>query len=79
MLASCYRNSLRLAADKEIKTLAFPAISCGAYGNPITEATHAAVETTRDCLSGNDRIAKVIFALWSEEICDAYRRLLQMS
>ena len=39
-LANCYRNSLRLAVENEIKTLAFPAISCGAFGYPIDQAAH---------------------------------------
>ena len=42
-LANCYRNSLKLAVEKGIKTIAFPAISCGAYGYPICEATQIAV------------------------------------
>ena len=75
-LANCYRNSLQLAVEKGIKTIAFPAISCGAYGYPISEATQIAVETTREFLATNDEIDKVIFVLWSEDIYDAYRRLL---
>ncbi len=75
-LANCYRNSLGLAVEKGIKTIAFPAISCGAYGYPISEATQIAVETTREFLATNDEIDKVIFVLWSEDIYDAYRRLL---
>src|SRR6266699_4043112 len=45
-LANCYRNSLQLAVEKEIKTIAFPAISCGAYAYPIEEAAHIAFQTT---------------------------------
>ena len=40
ILANCYRNSLQLAGENEIKTIAFPAISCGVYGYPIPEAAH---------------------------------------
>ena len=76
VLANCYRNSLRLALENKIKTIAFPAISCGAYGYPIPEAAEIAVKTTRDFLAANDKIDKVIFALWSDEIYDAYRQLL---
>ena len=76
ILANCYRNSLQLAVENGIKTIAFPAISCGAYGYPISEATQIAVETTREFLATNDEIDKVIFVLWSEDIYDAYRRLL---
>jgi len=50
----------------------FPAISCGAYGYPIPEATRIAVETTREFLATNNKIEKVIFVLWSEDIYQAY-------
>ena len=75
-LANCYRNSFQLAVERGIKTIAFPAISCGAYGYPISEATQIAVETTREFLATTDRIDKVIFVLWSEDIYEAYRQLL---
>jgi O-acetyl-ADP-ribose deacetylase (regulator of RNase III) len=75
-LADCYLNSLQLAVENGIKTIAFPAISCGAYGYPVEEAAQIAVETTRDYLAAEDKIDKVIFVLWSEDIYEAYRRLL---
>jgi O-acetyl-ADP-ribose deacetylase len=75
-LASCYRNSLQLAVENGIKTIAFPAISCGAYRYPIRQAAEVALKTTKDFLSANDKIDKVFFVLWSEEIYDAYRDLL---
>jgi O-acetyl-ADP-ribose deacetylase len=74
-LADCYRNSLQLAVTNEIKTIAFPAISCGAYGYPIEQATHIALETTREFVAANDEIQKVIFVLWGEDIYDAYRTM----
>jgi O-acetyl-ADP-ribose deacetylase (regulator of RNase III) len=76
ILANCYRSSLQLAVKNGLKTIAFPAISCGAYGYPIPEAAQIAVKTTRDFLATEDKIDKVIFVLWSEDIYDAYRRLL---
>jgi len=75
-LANCYRNSLELAAENGIKTIAFPAISCGAYGYPIQEAAHIALKTTREFLATTDKIDEVIFVLWGEEIYETYRRLL---
>ena len=75
-LANCYRNSLLVAVENQIKTIAFPAISCGAYGYPIREATRIAVETTREFLATDDKIDKVIFVVASDEILRAYRRLL---
>jgi O-acetyl-ADP-ribose deacetylase len=76
ILTNCYRNSLRLAVENGIKTIAFPAISCGAYGYPIPEAAQIAVKTTRDFLVTEDRIDKVIFVLWSDDTCDSYRQFL---
>jgi O-acetyl-ADP-ribose deacetylase (regulator of RNase III) len=76
ILANCYRSSLQLAVENEIKTIAFPAISCGAYGYPIPEAAQIAVKTTRNFLATEDKIDKVIFVLWGEDIYDTYRRLL---
>jgi O-acetyl-ADP-ribose deacetylase (regulator of RNase III) len=75
-LANCYRNSLQVAVENGIKTIAFPAISCGAYGYPVQEAAQIAVNTTREFLANNDKIDKVIFVLWGEDVYDAYRRLL---
>ena len=75
-LANCYRNSLQLAVENGIKTIAFPAISCGAYGYPIPDAAQIALNATRDFLVTEDRIDKVIFVLWGQDIYDAYRQLL---
>ena len=71
-LANCYRNSLQLAVENGIKTIAFPAISCGAYVYPISDAAGIAVRTTRDFLASNDTIDKVIFVLRGEDVYDAY-------
>ena len=76
ILANCYRNSLQLAVENGIKTIAFPAISCGAYGYPIQEAAEIALETTREFLAAADTIHKVTFVLWGEDIYNAYRQLL---
>jgi len=75
-LANCYCNSLRLAMQNEIKTIAFPAISCGAYGYPIEEAARIAFKTTRDFLATNNEIHKVIFVVWDEGVYEAYRQIL---
>lgn len=75
-LANCYRNSLQLAVENGIKTIAFPAVSCGAYGYPIQEAAQIALGTTREFLATEERIEKVIFVLWGEEIYETYRELL---
>ena len=75
-LANCYRNSLKLAVENEIRTIGFPAISCGAYGYPIEEAAHIAFKTTREFLAVSDEIQKVIFVVWDEDVYDAYRQIL---
>jgi O-acetyl-ADP-ribose deacetylase len=75
-LANCYRSSLQLAVENGIKTIAFPAISCGAYGYPIGDAAQIAVKTTQDFLATEDRIDKIIFVLFGEDVYEAYRRFL---
>jgi O-acetyl-ADP-ribose deacetylase (regulator of RNase III) len=56
--------------------LAFPAISCGAYGYPLEQAAQIAVKTTREFLSNDSTIEKVIFAVFIEDLYQAYCRLL---
>ena len=75
-LANCYRNSLQVALENGIKTIAFPAISCGAYGYPVEKAAQIALETTREFLAMSAEIHKVTFVLWDEDACDAYRQFL---
>ncbi|HEY2569215.1 MAG TPA: O-acetyl-ADP-ribose deacetylase [Candidatus Udaeobacter sp.] len=75
-LASCYRNSLQVASEHEIKTIGFPAISCGAYGYPVVEAAQIALKTTRDFLAIDDRINKVTFVLWDKDTYNTYHQLL---
>jgi O-acetyl-ADP-ribose deacetylase len=77
LLTGCYRNSLRLAAENGIRTIAFPAISCGAYGYPISEATRIALKTAGAFLHQNQTIEKVIFVVATDEIFAEYQRGLQ--
>jgi O-acetyl-ADP-ribose deacetylase (regulator of RNase III) len=72
-LASCYRSSLEAAVQNGIKSIAFPAISCGAYGYPIPDAAQIARRTVRDFVRANDQIEKVIFVLATDEILSAYQ------
>ena len=74
-LANCYRNSLKLAVENKIRTIAFPAISCGAYGYPIQGAVGIASKATRYFLATNDEIQRVIFVVWGEDVYHAYRQL----
>jgi O-acetyl-ADP-ribose deacetylase len=72
LLASCYQRSFKLAVEKEIKTIAFPAISCGRYGYPIKDAAIVTIAETAAFLDSNKTIEKVIFTCFSEEIYQAY-------
>jgi O-acetyl-ADP-ribose deacetylase (regulator of RNase III) len=74
ILANCYRNSLQLATENKIKTIAFPAISCGAYGYPILEAAEIATKTVRDFLRHESAVDQVTFVLAADEIVAAYAR-----
>jgi O-acetyl-ADP-ribose deacetylase (regulator of RNase III) len=76
LLANCYRNSLHLALENSVKTMAFPAISCGAYRYPMIQAAKIAVETTREFLASKDKIGKVIFVVANDEIHAFYQRSL---
>lgn len=77
LLAGCYRNSLRLAADHELKTIAFPAISCGVYGYPIEEASQVALATTSEFLSQSPTPEAVIFVLFLASDCQVYQEQLE--
>ena len=65
LLADCYRNSLRLAAEKGLKTVAFPSISTGAYGYPIALAAPVALRTVKEMLEDNPGLEKVFFVCFS--------------
>jgi len=74
LLASCYQQSLRLASDHHLKTIAFPAISCGVYGYPIPQAVKIALHETKEFLKTHKQIEKVIFCCFSNEIYTAYKK-----
>jgi O-acetyl-ADP-ribose deacetylase len=76
LLANCYRNSLRLACEHRVRTIAFPAISCGVYGYPIDEAAQIAVHETFAFLKQNELPESVVFVCFGREIYAAYRRKL---
>ncbi len=76
LLASCYRESLTLAAAHGIETIAFPAISCGVYGYPIPDAARIAIGTTVEYLATNDSLKQVIFACFGVFIAEAFQAAL---
>lgn len=66
-LSSCYRESLKLALENGVTTIAFPAISCGIYGFPIARASRIAVTTVVQFTANNAGISKVIFSCHGSE------------
>jgi len=74
ILANCYRNSLGMAAKNQLQTIAFPAISCGAYGYPVEDATSVALQTTIAFLENNKTVGTVTFVTATDEIYEAYRQ-----
>ncbi len=77
LLASCYQSCFQIAREHGLRSLAFPAISCGIYGYPIALAVEIAVRETRAALNADDAIENVIFACFGEDVHDAYVRALK--
>jgi O-acetyl-ADP-ribose deacetylase len=77
LLASCYSESLELAMVHGVRSIAFPAISCGIYGYPIPDAAIIAVRTVADFLAANDSIQQVIFACFGQDVVKAYQTALR--
>jgi O-acetyl-ADP-ribose deacetylase len=77
LLASCYRSCFALAREHDLRTLAFPAISCGIYGYPISQAVEIALRETAGELSKNASIEKVIFACFDDAVYSSYERSVQ--
>lgn len=75
-LRNCYLNSLRLAAEHGLKTIAFPNISTGIYGYPKASAAEVAVRAVRDFQPENEGIEKVVFVCFDEENYQIYQQLL---
>lgn len=74
LLASCYRQSLKLASESGVKTIAFPSISTGAYRFPIEAAAEIALTTVLQCLETMKGIEKVIFVCFSKNDYDIYQK-----
>jgi O-acetyl-ADP-ribose deacetylase (regulator of RNase III) len=77
LLASCYRNSLALAGQKGIKTIAFPSISTGAYGFPIEQAARLAVRECKAFLEQNQTVDKVVLVCFGQSALDNYREAMR--
>ena len=68
LLASCYRESLRLAEENGVRSIAFPAISCGVYRYPLDEAAEIAV---REVSQHRGNVERVVFVCFGDEVCKA--------
>lgn len=77
LLAACYRSSLALAREHGVRSIAFPAISCGAYGFPLDQATGIAVREVAAALEDNDVVGKVMFCCFDDGVAAAYRAALE--
>ena len=71
-LTSCYRESLKLAAANGVKTIAFPAISCGVYGYPLEQAVKVAVRECAAFTAAHPLPEKVLFACFDDAALKAY-------
>jgi O-acetyl-ADP-ribose deacetylase (regulator of RNase III) len=76
LLASCYRQSLRIAANENLQSIAFPCISTGVYGYPMELAAEVAVKNVFLDQSSNSSIQKITFCCFSEADLAVYQRLL---
>lgn len=77
-LESCYRSSLTLATERGLSTIAFPSISTGIYGFPISSAASIAVDTTRAFLDSNSSgLSEITFCCFSAQDLQIYRRILE--
>jgi O-acetyl-ADP-ribose deacetylase (regulator of RNase III) len=77
LLASCYRSCFELAKSHAVTTIAFPAISCGAFGYPPAEAALIAVRETLAALQSMRGIERVVFACFTADVMAAYERAVQ--
>jgi O-acetyl-ADP-ribose deacetylase (regulator of RNase III) len=76
LLAACYRNSLRLAGERGLKSIAFPAISTGVYRFPLARATRIAVATVK-AEAPKAGVVRVVFACFGADAAAAYRAVLE--
>ncbi len=76
LLASCYRTCFELARTNAVRTIAFPAISCGAFGYPIPAAARIAVREARAALKSTGEIERAVFACFTDEVFVAYQTAL---
>ena len=79
LLASCYQHSMEVAVENGVKSLAFPAISCGVYGYPIPEAARIALQTVGTFMRAHEDIVLVRFVLFSKDTYDVFVKAMEAS
>lgn len=79
LLASAYRNSLKVAVENGVETIAFPNISTGIYHFPKLEAAEIAIKTVTDFLTSNQQLKRVVFVCFDEENYWLYQKLLAVN
>jgi O-acetyl-ADP-ribose deacetylase len=77
LLASCYREALRIAHERNLRSIAFPAVSCGVYGFPVDRAAAIAVRTIRETLAECPKIEQVSLVAFDRAVEAALRRALE--
>jgi O-acetyl-ADP-ribose deacetylase (regulator of RNase III) len=77
LLASAYRESLKLAAENGLSSVSFPSISTGAYGYPLKEASRIAIQTVISFLKENTTVREVVFVLFNSEAFQTYSDALK--
>lgn len=78
LLAGCYRAAMRLAAEHLLRSIAFPAISTGAYGFPLERATRIAVDVVARALEAGTSVERAVFCCFSASDREAYERVLDL-
>lgn len=77
LLANCYRNALELAEEYDIERIAFPAISTGAFGYPMKDATQVAFSTIQGEAKQLEKIELIRFVLWGEEALNVHKKVMK--
>lgn len=78
LLANCYRNALRLAEEHKIESIAFPALSTGAFGYPVKEASEAALGTIMEAIPKLKSVKRIRFVLHSGRDLEVHEKILEM-
>lgn len=73
LLTNCYLNSLKLAVENKIKSIAFPAISTGVYGFPLERAAQIAIKTVKKFIQSDKSIQKIIFVCFDDRTYQTYK------